>query len=179
MKFLLLALAVTLAVAGSYFFYFRDHPFVWSQGPEVSASPSGRQSASAPDAPHGFKDLCAQLQDDMNRIPASLREPRRMPTHALETRSRLAPYLQLHAEYQTAAQACDLIIDADQAFADHQAKCGVAPAGAGATAPDRAWAASTPVANVYLQHQSLWDNQRQQADGKVRQLLAGLENRRL
>ena len=32
---------------------------------------------------------------------------------------------------------------------------------------------------VYQQSQLIWDNQRLQADGKVRQLLATLENRRL
>ena len=181
MKTLLLVLVLALAAVGSYFFYFRHHPLAWSQGPELSASapPSGRRAASVPDASKGFKELCGQLQDDMNRIPTSLRDARHLPARALETRTRLTPYLQLHAEYQTVTQACDLIIDADQAFAEHQVKCGFAPAGAGTTPQDRAWAASTPVANVYQQHQTLWENQRHQADGKVRQLLAGLENRQL
>ena len=79
----------------------------------------------------------------------------------------------------TLTQACDLIINADQAFVEHQQRCGLAPAALGATAEERLRASSQAGPAVCQQHQTLWDGQRRQSDTKVRQLLATLENKRL
>ncbi len=179
MKALLLVLLLGLAGVGAYYFYFRDKPFAWSQGPELAAASPGASGRSAATGPKDFKALDAALQADMDHVPANLHAPRQMPTHALETRTRLTPYVQLHAEYQTLTDACDVIIAADQAFAEHQERCGFAAPPPGPGAPARLRTSGPAPAIVLEQQQALWDNQRQQADGKVRQLLATLENRRL
>ena len=175
MKILLLVLGLALAGAGAYFFYFRDHPISLSQGPESASGPDGGPGPGS-SGKKDFKEVNARLQSAMDHVPANLREARQMPTYAFDTRSRLAPYVQMHAEYVTLTQACDLIINADQAFADHQVKCGLAT---GTTPQERARAASAANAGAYQQQQTIWENQRRQADSKVRQLLATLENKRL
>ncbi len=180
MKALLLVLVLAAAGFGAYHFYFRDHPISWMQGPEAGPVPGGPGSTST--AKRDFKDLDARLQNDMDRIPTDLHGARQMPTHALATKSQVAPYLKLHEEYATLIQACDLIIEADQAFAEHQQKCGLAPAPLGANVQERARVASAANSAgpaVYQQQQTIWDSQRRQSDTKVRQLLTTLDNKRL
>ncbi len=180
MKALLLVLAVVvLAGGGAYYFYFKDHPISWMQGPELTTEKMPGSPGSTTGGRKDFKEVSARLQSAMDRVPVNLREARQIPTYALDTRSKLAPYLQLHPEYVTITQVCDLIIDVDQAFAEHQEKCGLAPASAAAVVPGQVRVTGGPNPAVYQQRQTLWDNQRLQADSKVRQLLATLENRRL
>ena len=120
MKAFLIVLVLALAGGGAYYFYFKDHPVSWMQGPELAAgTPVGGLGAKS-DGRKDFKELSAQLQGAMNHIPANLHDARQIPTVAIDTRSRLAPYLKLHVEYVTVTQVCDLIIDADQAFAERQ-----------------------------------------------------------
>ena len=176
MKALLIVLVLAVAGAGAYYFYFRDHPISWMQGPESASRVAG---GSASTARKDFKELNARLQSAMDHIPISLHDARQLPTYALDTKSRLAPYVHLHEEYVTVDQACDLIINADQVFLEHQQKCGLAPAALGASAQERARAANAAGPVVYQQHQTIWDSQRRQSDSKVRQLLATLENKRL
>ncbi len=179
MKAFLVLLVLALAGGGAYYFYFKDHPVSWMQGPElVAGSPAGRPGAKS-DGRKDFKELSAQLQGAMNRIPANLHDARQIPTVAIDIRSRLAPYVGMHAEYTTVTQVCDVIIDADQVFAERQEKCGLAPAANGASPQERARTVNNQNPGAYQPGQVIWDNQRLQADSKVRQLLATLENRRL
>ena len=131
MKILLLVLVLALAGGGAYYFYFKDHPLAWTRGPELAAKPAA--GGSTPAGKKDFKDLCARLQGAMDRVPVSLRDARQLPTDALDIRSKLAPHLQMHDEYVTLTQVCDLIIDADQVFTDHQEKCGLVPVTANLT----------------------------------------------
>jgi hypothetical protein len=180
MKALLLVLVLVLAGGGAYYFYFKDHPLSWTQGPELTAnSTPGGPGTQTATGKKDFKELCSRLQGAMDHIPVNLHDARQLPNYALDTRSKLAPHLQLHTEYVTLTQVCDLIIDADQAFVDHQEKCGFTPAGTALNPGERPRPASAPGAAVYDAQQALWNNQRLQADSKVRQLLATLENRRL
>ena len=178
MKAFLIVLVFAAAGAGAYYFYFRDHPISLVQGPEAVSSPAAG-SGAAPAAKKDFKEFNARLQSAMDHIPTNLRDARQLPAYALDTKARLAPYLQLHTEYTTIDQACDLIINADQTFVDHQQRCGLAPADPGASAQERARSASTPNPPAYHQQQPLWDGQRRQSHSKGRQLLATLENKRL
>ncbi len=179
MKVLLVLLVLALAGGGAYHFYLKDHPVSWLQGPELVAGTPAGGAAGRSDGRKDFKELSAQLQGAMNRIPANLRDARQIPNVAIDIRSRLAPYLKLHAEYVTITQVCDLIIDADQAFAERQEKCGLAPAVTSASPQERTRVVNNPNPGAYQPSQVIWDNQRLQADTKVRQLLATLENRRL
>ncbi len=172
MKAFLVMLVLMAAGAGAYYFYFQDHPIPLVQGPELAPG-------AAPTAKKDFKELNARLQSAMDHVPANLHDTRQFPNYALDTKSRLTPYLQLHEEYMTINQVCDLIINADQTFLDHQQKCGLAPVGPGASAQERARAASAGGSAAYQQQQTLWDSQRRQSDSKVRQLLATLDNKRL
>ena len=178
MKAFLVALVLVAVGAGAYYFHFRDHPISWMQGPEIVSGTAGSPGAS-PTAKKDFKELNARLQSAMDHVPANLHDARQLPTYALDTKSRLAPHLHLHEEYATIDQVCDLIIDADQVFVDHQQRCGLAPVSPGASVQERARAAGATGAAAYQQQQTLWDSQRRQADSKVRQLLATLENKRL
>lgn len=179
MKVFLVVLVLALAGVVAYRFYFRDHPISLTQGPEIAGSVPGNPGGSASGGRKDFKELCSRLQGAMDHVPVTLREVRQIPVYALDVRSKLAPHLQLHSEYVTATQVCDLIIDADQAFADHQERCGLVPPGTVTGPGERPRPVATPTAAAYEAQQSLWNNQRLQADSKVRQLLATLENRRL
>ena len=173
MKVLLLLLVLVLAGVGVYRFHLQDHPLSFMQGPEAAA----KKDAAAV-AKKDFKDLSTLLQGDMNHIPRDLHDTRQMPNHAFDVKARVAPFLSLHDEYRTLTQVCDLIISADQDFSERQNKCGLAKPGLGATAAEKARAAS-PSNAAYQQQEPLWDGRRRQADNDVRAKLATLENRRL
>ena len=181
MNAFLFVLLLAAGGAGAYHLYIRDylhdHPISRMQG-YASAKSTGA-AGSAPAAEKDFKELDARLQTEMNHIPVSLRDARQMPATTLDTRSRTSPYLALYEEYITLSQACDVIIEADQNFAEHQQKCGFAPAPAGASAQERARAASAAGPAVYQQQQTIWNSQRKLSDGKLRQLLATLDTRPL
>ena len=174
MKVLLLVLVLVLAGVGVYRFYLKDHPLSFMQGPEAATAKKDAAAVAKKD----FKDLSALLQGDMDHIPRDLHDARQMPTHAYDVKARVAPYLNLHDEYRTVTQVCDLIISADQDFGERQNKCGLAKLGVGATAAEKARAAN-PSGALYQQQEPLWDGRRRQADNDVRAKLATLENRRL
>ena len=146
MKALLLVLLLAVAGFVAYRFYLQDylhdHPVSLSWLHSLSSAKSAVAPGTAPTAKKDCKDLDARLQSERDHIPINLRDARQLPTTALDTRSRISPYLGLHEEYMTLSQACDIIIEADQNFLEHQQKCGFAPAAQGASVQERARAAS-------------------------------------
>ena len=184
MKALLIVLVLALAGGGAYYFYFKDHPIALTQGPDrgtpvaAASATAGPPTTSTP-AKKDFKDLSVTLQGDMDHIPANLRDSRQIPTHAFDIKARLVPYLTLHEEYKTLNQVCDLIIDVDQQFRAKQGMCGLISVDSTISPQERIRAANGLNIAVYQQQEPLWDSQRRQTDGRVRQLLASLENHRL
>ena len=62
---------------------------------------------------HSFDTVSAQLEQDMQGVPNSIDGAAPTPAHAYDVKRKVRPYLNLHQEYQTLTQVCDLIIGAD------------------------------------------------------------------
>ena len=112
----LFILAVLLGLA--YFFLYDNG---YDQLRSLMVTPRPTRSADAPATPGGnpptggasFDGVTALLRQDMDAIPVALDGPGRPPVNAQAVKRKLVTSLNLHPEYQTLTQACDLIIDAD------------------------------------------------------------------
>ena len=171
MKYLIiLAVIVLLVVAGVFYFGSGDLSIAPKKVETVQEAPK-----------QDFHAVTTLLQQDMNNIPALLDAPRMAPANAFSVKSRLgnAP---AREEYQVLAQACNLIIYADQEHSvrqrgDQEAQHNVSGdpmAGAKANG-----ALSVARAALHARAQADWTAYRQQTDTEVHRLLDSLKDARM
>lgn len=105
MKNLLIILVILLAAT----YYLRPEwfsVFNFQSAPPTVVTTPGANS-------HSFDAVSTQLQGDMDSIPTALDGAAPRPAHAYDVKHKLARYVNLHPEYQTLTQVCDLIIEAE------------------------------------------------------------------
>ena len=197
MKVLLLLL-VLLGVA-YYFFYGKGGE---KKAPVVADIPASAGPAAPTPTPvdlHSFDSVTILLRQDLNAIPASIDGPGHPPANALAIKRKIRPYVNLHPEYQTLTQACDLIINADAQRNTLQAACrdeqtrttfdnslnhdtsphsaiknAHVPGGLLATVP-----AEAAQKAIHTRIEGSWSNYRAQTVGQVQHLLGMLAGKRL